>query len=949
MNRNRLSANLCQPNHSSANNGDDDDENNSSAIDSFSLHLPVPPKTNNNNNNKSSSPNNANNNDDDDDDDNDSNDSDDTSTSDVTWLTYRDEKCNQVKEEFIRRLKLTTASNGRRVLSVVERRALLESIVREHGRREEVAKEWRKREERQSRQQQQQQLQQHGEEDYLTVDGEEESSMMTDDDEEGNNANAAAARAAGGNHNPHPAALFDSNNNFIGNIRGTTPTPAAADEEGGDTTTGPISSSSSSFPQYYSSSGGGGRIMGGLDLVKEETRSDLHAAGGTISSKSRSVSESNLSSKTPPTDNKSTTSTDQQQQQQQINQEHINSIVNLKLLVANQQTQLDALSSKLHHVELANIILQSENKILAKNNEMQQQQLIQKTREVMEMKRYAASNDASVVSSSSVVGAGAPPVVVTNHSNSAMTISQEQFTIRALETKLQQMDQMNKLLVQENMQMQMQMIMMRNKQQEQEQQSSTERNSIRSGGSGGSKKSGESGVATAVDVALVGLEEEKEMVEEVEEVVVQGGEGVVEQPPMAKEVTTTAAATTTNQPSLDFLRNKKIKEAIASDHSSRSSLVKGSSKKEVIPSKQVSPEVSKLSSSKEITSKEVIKNTIRKTTRFADQQERSSTTTSGGFPLRRQVSAKTSSEGSVAVIEPIRYKSQIASSNKLFGDAKLLSGLVNRLGISGRLHSNRGENTIRVEDLSKELAPIVGAPKFCAMIHNVLSPEECTALIRRSKTEQFEELSHYRRRGSTGGAPSNISVCKRCRLNDANLAVVLLQRILDALKGTTLERAFQRRPSLEGDSEDEEDQGQAGAILTRISEPFNVIRYDVGEFFAPHRDTTFRTGKEVSHLTLQVFLNEKFSGGTTSIRQGKEYYNIKARVGSVLLIDQSLRREECYVVSGKKYVLRADIMYDESKADDGGATAVTESVGAYTRGSGYTRETNPSHGILLHR
>ena len=130
---------------------------------------------------------------------------------------------------------------------------------------------------------------------------------------------------------------------------------------------------------------------------------------------------------------------------------------------------------------------------------------------------------------------------------------------------------------------------------------------------------------------------------------------------------------------------------------------------------------------------------------------------------------------------------------------------------------------------------------------------------------------------------------------------------------------------------------RAGVCVTRITEQFNVIRYDVGEFFAPHRDTTFRAGTEVSRLTLQVFLNDKYSGGVTSIRQGKKFYDIKAKMGSVLLIDQELRREECYVVSGKKYVMRADVMYDDCKVD--AATAVTES--AYTRESGYTRETNP--------
>ncbi len=324
-------------------------------------------------------------------------------------------------------------------------------------------------------------------------------------------------------------------------------------------------------------------------------------------------------------------------------------------------------------------------------------------------------------------------------------------------------------------------------------------------------------------------------------------------------------------------------------------------------------------------------------------------------------SARSSARGSNAAVEPVRYKSQIASSNKLFGDANVLSGLVTRLGLSSRL-SRRGDNsTMRVEDLSKELIPVVGAPKFCAMIYNVLSPEECAQLIRRAKMEQFDEFS-YSRRSTEGEAPNVSSCCKRCRLGDSDLAGALLARISDALKGTQLEGAFHSRPSIEDDyeviGEGVADGSimkgkRAGVSVTRITEQFNVIRYDVGEFFAPHRDTTFRTGTEVSRLTLQVFLNDKFSGGTTSIRQGKNFFDLKTKTGSVLLMDQELRREECYVVSGKKYVIRADVMYDECKVDAfkvDAATAVTESAytrdtreTGYTRESGYTRDSNPLH------
>jgi len=213
------------------------------------------------------------------------------------------------------------------------------------------------------------------------------------------------------------------------------------------------------------------------------------------------------------------------------------------------------------------------------------------------------------------------------------------------------------------------------------------------------------------------------------------------------------------------------------------------------------------------------------------------------------------------------------------------------------------------------------------MLYNVLSPEECAGLVRRTKGEQFEELSYYKSGGE--GVSANISSCKLCRFRDSELAYDIFGRISNALRGTAVEQTFRRFPTPSGRQSASDTSssnstvkrrssagtgisGPTEGVVTRINLPLNVLRYDVGEFFAPHRDNTFRSGTEVSRLTLQIFLNEKFSGGVTSIRDGKNFFDIKPKMGSVLLVDQELRREECYVVSGKKYVMRADVMYDEA-------------------------------------
>lgn len=92
------------------------------------------------------------------------------------------------------------------------------------------------------------------------------------------------------------------------------------------------------------------------------------------------------------------------------------------------------------------------------------------------------------------------------------------------------------------------------------------------------------------------------------------------------------------------------------------------------------------------------------------------------------------------------------------------------------------------------------------------------------------------------------------------------------------------------------------------NERFRCYRYEPGQRFAPHYDGAFnRSDDEGSLLTLIVYLNDDFGGGTTAFLD----FGCEAvpRAGTALLFQHQLLHEGCVVTSGMKYALRSDVMY----------------------------------------
>jgi predicted 2-oxoglutarate/Fe(II)-dependent dioxygenase YbiX len=104
-----------------------------------------------------------------------------------------------------------------------------------------------------------------------------------------------------------------------------------------------------------------------------------------------------------------------------------------------------------------------------------------------------------------------------------------------------------------------------------------------------------------------------------------------------------------------------------------------------------------------------------------------------------------------------------------------------------------------------------------------------------------------------------------------------------------------------------------------LNERLRFYRYDVGQQFDWHLDGYFeRANGDRSFFTFMVYLNAGFDGGETSFvidKSGLEILDIKPEAGMALLFRHRINHKGQPVRSGRKYVLRTDVMYGQPLLD----------------------------------
>ena len=168
-------------------------------------------------------------------------------------------------------------------------------------------------------------------------------------------------------------------------------------------------------------------------------------------------------------------------------------------------------------------------------------------------------------------------------------------------------------------------------------------------------------------------------------------------------------------------------------------------------------------------------------------------------------------------------------------------------------------------------------------IPDVMSPAECADAIAR-----IEQLGPAAAPVSTPGGfvmMPDVRNNERVMFDDVDLAMRLFTRI-----GRSLPTIL------------------CAMRAVGVNERFRCYRYQPGQQFAAHFDGAYeRNAQERSLLTLIVYLNDDFQGGSTAFLD----FGLDAipKTGTALLFQHLLLHEGCVVHSGVKYAMRSDVMY----------------------------------------
>ncbi|MGB3692087.1 MAG: 2OG-Fe(II) oxygenase [Spirulinaceae cyanobacterium] len=172
--------------------------------------------------------------------------------------------------------------------------------------------------------------------------------------------------------------------------------------------------------------------------------------------------------------------------------------------------------------------------------------------------------------------------------------------------------------------------------------------------------------------------------------------------------------------------------------------------------------------------------------------------------------------------------------------------------------------------------------KNILVIESLLSPEECSQLIKKSEQIGYckADIQVHNGRQHLPKIRNN----ERVNLHSEQLAHELWDKI-----------AFYSLPIYEG------------RYAIGLSPYFRFYKYIEGQKFKIHQDGRQNVEGNETLFTLLVFLSEGFKGGETKFRQ--ERISVKPKTGKALIFEHRLWHKGCVLESGIKYVIRTDIAY----------------------------------------
>ena len=170
-------------------------------------------------------------------------------------------------------------------------------------------------------------------------------------------------------------------------------------------------------------------------------------------------------------------------------------------------------------------------------------------------------------------------------------------------------------------------------------------------------------------------------------------------------------------------------------------------------------------------------------------------------------------------------------------------------------------------------------------VDNVLTPEECRELIGLTEKHGYGNAPITTRKGFVHAPDVRNNV--RVMLDDCERASWLYEKVKEYLP-----------------------EGYDGGKMIGLNERFRFYRYDKGQYFKWHFDGPYvRNENERSKLTLMIYLNSDCEGGATEFDGLDEEGIIKPITGRMLVFTHHICHQGAPITSGRKYVLRTDVMY----------------------------------------
>ena len=184
----------------------------------------------------------------------------------------------------------------------------------------------------------------------------------------------------------------------------------------------------------------------------------------------------------------------------------------------------------------------------------------------------------------------------------------------------------------------------------------------------------------------------------------------------------------------------------------------------------------------------------------------------------------------------------------------------------------------------------------CFVIRNLFSSAECDGLLSPDIKELFQQ--------SNGYYPPFYRNNERLVVDDLDMSSLLFEKVKSFI------------PEIIA-VESENTQEKGNWRLKELNNRFRYCRYNEGQYFSRHLDGIYYKSDSIqSKLTFMLYLNDAidFIGGRTLFYKEKDSTEIWAsyhpRKGDLIVFDHNIWHEGEQVITGNKYVLRSDILYE---------------------------------------